>query len=38
LNGATAGTGITLYSPTGNDPEGTAWTSNMQVSITIIKQ
>ena len=38
LNGAIAGTGITIFSPTGNDPEGTAWSSNMQVSIIITKQ
>jgi len=38
LNGAASGTTITIYAPTGNDPEGTAWTANMSASIAIVKQ
>lgn len=38
LAGATSGTSIVVASPTGNDPEGKAWTTHMSATVTIIKQ
>ncbi len=38
LAGAASGSSIVVASPTGNDPEGKAWTTHMDATVTIIKQ